>query len=348
MAGRSLLRPDRLPRDRTRPDRVRRDSARRDHRAAVHHAGQHPMSGHQHGRSSGGEAAPDHRRRLALVLAITVTILLLEVLGAVLSGSLALLADAAHVLTDAAGLLIALLAATLANRPATDRRTWGYRRAEVLAATVQAALLLAVGCFILIEGFRRLLDPPTVDSGAMLAFALIGLVGNLAAMWVLLRGAHHDYNVRAAVLEVGTDALGSVAVLVGAAVIATTGWLGADGAVSILIGALILPRTLRLLRETSEVLLEATPRGLDMGDGRQHILDLPHVRGVHHPHAPQIATGLPVLTAHVVLDDSSFSDGHAPQVLDQLQTCVAEHFQLSVEHSTFQLEPRSHEATLHA
>ena len=276
------------------------------------------------------------------MLGITTSILAVEVVGAVLSGSLALLADAGHMLTDVAGLVIALIAAALAVRPETDERTWGYRRAEVLAATGQAAVLLAVGVFVLVEGVRRLLAPPEVDSGAMVVFGIVGLAGNLVSMSVLARGSSGTFNMRAAVLEVANDALGSAAVLVAAVVIALTGWQRADAVVSLAIGLLILPRTLRLLRETAEVLIEATPRGLDLSDVRAHLLALEHVHAVHDLHASQIATGLPVLTAHVVVSDSCFRDGRAPQVLDQLQICVAEHFQMSVEHSTFQLEPAGH------
>jgi cobalt-zinc-cadmium efflux system protein len=309
------------------------------------------VSGHSHSHSHGEAAGRDDRRRLALVLAITTTILAVEIVGAVVSGSLALLADAGHMLTDAAGLVIALMAAALAARPATESRTWGYQRAEVLAATLQAAVLLAVGVFVLVEGVRRLFEPPTVSSGAMVVFGVVGLVGNLVSMLVLTRGGSGTFNMRAAVLEVANDALGSVAVLLAAVVIATTGWLRADAIVSIGIGLLILPRTIRLLRETAEVLLEATPRGLDLAQVREHMLTLEHVHAVHDLHASQIATGLPVLTAHVVIDDSCFLDGHAPRMLDQLQSCVAEDFHVSVEYSTFQLEPASHadhEAGLHA
>jgi len=277
-----------------------------------------------------------------VVLGITTTILAVEVVGALVSGSLALLADAAHMLTDAAGLLIALIAATLVVRPASAARTWGYRRAEVLAATVQAAVLLAVGVFVLVEGVRRLLEPPQVASTAMVVFGIVGLAGNLASMLVLTRAGSSNLNLRAALLEVANDALGSVAVLIAALVIATTGWLRADAVASLLIALLILPRTLRLLRETAEVLLEATPRGLDLDDVRRHLLAEDHVHGVHDLHASQITTGLPVLTAHVVIDDSCFTDGHAPQMLDQLQACVAGHFPVTVEHSTFQLEPAGH------
>jgi cobalt-zinc-cadmium efflux system protein len=306
------------------------------------------MSEHTHDHGHGSLLAD--KRRLTLVLGITGTILAVEVIGAVVSGSLALLADAGHMLTDVAGLLIAVAAAAMAARPATARRTWGYQRAEVLAATIQSAVLLGVGVFVIAEGIRRLVHPPAVASSAMLVFGVVGLIGNLISLAVLVVGRSESFTVRAAVLEVVNDALGSVAVLVAGAVIALTGWERADAVVSILIGVLIVPRTVRLLRETTDVLLEATPRGLDLDDVRAHLLELPHVHGVHDLHASQIAAGMPVLTAHVVVDDSCFSDGHAPQILDQLQECVAGHFQLSVEHSTFQLEPvhhAGHEAHVH-
>ncbi|WP_299952673.1 cation diffusion facilitator family transporter [uncultured Modestobacter sp.] len=297
--------------------------------------------GHDHGAGTGA-SSPDHRRRLAIVLTITTTVLIVEVIGAVVSGSLALLADAGHMLTDAAGLTIALIAANLALRPATPKRTWGYRRAEVLGATLQAAVLLAVGVYVFIEGIRRLFEPPEVGSTAMVVFGVIGLVGNLVSMLVLTRGRGSNVNMRAAFLEVVNDALGSVAVLLAALIIALTGWLQADAVVSMLIALLIVPRTLKLLRETVSVLLESAPPGLDLDDVRTHLLSQSHVLDVHDLHASQITSELPVLTAHVVVDDSCFQDGHAPRVLDQLQSCLASHFPISVEHSTIQLEPRLH------
>ncbi len=309
------------------------------------------MSGghtHAHAHDVGGG---DHRVRLAIALGLTSVVLIVEVIGAIISGSLALLADAGHMLTDAAGLVIALIAAQLARRGPTDRRTWGYLRAEVLAATLQAAILLAVGSFILFEGIQRLFAPPEVASGIMLVFGVVGLLANLVALLVLAGGRGSNFNMRAAFLEVLNDALGSVAVIAAAVVIATTGFERADAIVSILIALAILPRTFLLLRETTSVLLESTPRGLDLGDVRRHLLELDHVKAVHDLHASQVATGLPVLTAHVVVDDSCFQDGHAPQMLDQLQSCVAEHFPVSIEHSTFQLEPaghRQHEHGAHA
>jgi cobalt-zinc-cadmium efflux system protein len=308
--------------------------------------------GHSHAAAAGGD-----RRRLALALVVTLVVLASGVVGGLLTGSLALLADAGHMLTDAAGLGVALLASSLALRPATDARTWGLQRAEVLAAVLQAAMLLAVGVLISVEGVRRLLAPPDVAAPEMLVFGAVGLLGNLVALWVLTRRsgdhaghAHADEHVerpmglnrRAAVLEVVSDGLGSVAVLLAAGVIALTGWTRADALVSLLIGALIIPRTVVLLREATDVLLEAVPRGLDLSAVRQHLLEQPHVRAVHDLHASQISSGLPVLSAHVVLDDSCFVDGHAPEVLDQLQACVAGHFPVSITHSTFQVEPASH------
>jgi len=274
------------------------------------------------------------------VLGISSTILVVEVVGALMSGSLALLADAGHMLTDVAGLTLALIASLLAPRPATAARTWGFRRAEVLAAAAQAAVLLAVGGFVLVEGFRRLFEPPAVAAGVMVTFAVVGLAGNALSMLLLSRVQAGNLNIRAALLEVGADALGSVAVLVAAAVIALTGWTRADAVVSLLIGLMILPRTWTLLRETVDVLMEATPKGIDLTQVRAHILDVPHVRDVHDLHVTSVASDLPVLTAHVVVDDSCFLDGHLPQLLDQLQSCLAGHFDL--EHSTFQFEPARH------
>jgi cobalt-zinc-cadmium efflux system protein len=275
-----------------------------------------------------------------VVLGITLAVLVVEVVGGLVSGSLALLADAGHMLTDVCGLTLAYVAAVLARRPATDSRTWGYRRAEVIAAAGQAAVLLAVGGFVLIEGVQRLFAPPEVAPAAMVVFGVLGLAGNLVGLAVLAGGRRDNLNVRAAFLEVGSDALGSVAVLVAAGVIATTGWLRADAVVSLLIGALIIPRTLMLLAESVNVLLESTPKGLDLTAVRQRLVTNPHVQDVHDLHATQVATGLPVLTAHVVVDDSCFHDGHLGPMLDELQRCLDSDF--DIEHSTIQFEAAAH------
>ncbi|MEO8827510.1 cation diffusion facilitator family transporter [Lapillicoccus sp.] len=295
------------------------------------------MGDHSHVPEAGQQ---DHRSRLSLVLAITSVVLVAEIGGAVISGSLALLADAGHMLTDVAGLSLAWAAATLARRPATQQRTWGFRRAEVLAAAAQAAVLLAVGGFVLVEGVRRLFEPPEVSSGVMVVFGLVGLLGNAASMLVLAGARSANLNLRAAFLEVANDALGSIAVLVAALVIALTGWLRADALASVLIGVLILPRTVKLLRESIDVLLESTPKDIDLGQVRSRMLAAPHVHEVHDLHVSQVATGLPVLTAHVVVDESCFHDGHLPRMLDDLQGRLADDF--SLEHSTIQFEAASH------
>jgi cobalt-zinc-cadmium efflux system protein len=302
--------------------------------------------GHDHG-AVGAGSAPGQRRRLAVALGITTVVLVAEVVGAVVTGSLALLVDAAHMLTDAGGLLLALVAASLVARPATSRRTWGWRRAEVVAAGVQAAILLAVGVYALVEGVRRLAAPPDVEPAGMLVVGVVGLVANVVCLPVLAGGRTADLNLRAAFLEVAADALGSVAVIAGAVVVATTGWERADAVAGMLVAAWVVPRAVTILRESGDVLLETTPTGLDLDAVRAHLLALPHVREVHDLHAGRISTTLPVLSAHVVVDDSCFRDGHAPQVLDQLQECVARHFPVSVEHSTFQLEPAGHAAHEH-
>jgi cobalt-zinc-cadmium efflux system protein len=296
------------------------------------------MSGHDHDHG----AANSNRGKLIVVFSVTFSVMIAEIIGAVLTGSLALLADSGHMFTDSAGLMIALIAASLALKPATLKRTWGYKRAEIIAAAGQAALLLGVGGFVIVEGIRRLFEPPEIVGSTMLWFGIIGLVGNAVGLMVLASGRNHNFNMKAAFLEVLNDALGSVAVIVAAVVIALTGWTQADAVVSLLIGALIIPRTLKLLRDTTDVLMESVPRGLDLGKVREHILALPHVIDVHDLHASLVASGTPVLSAHVTVEDTCMRDGHAATILADLQQCVAEHFDVSVEHSTFQIEPAAH------
>jgi cobalt-zinc-cadmium efflux system protein len=290
-------------------------------------------------------------RALLIAFCISAGILLAEVVGAVVTGSLALLVDAGHMVVDTGGLGVGLVAARLARRSPTAQRTWGFQRAEVLGATAQAAILLAVGVYVIISAVQRLFVPAEIHSGPLLVFGVIGLVGNLVAYGVLLRASGETFTSRAARLEVLNDTLGSVAVIGAAIVLMLTGWQRADSVAAILIGLLILPRAIRLLRETANVLLESTPPGLDLDAVRGHILELDHVIAVHDLHATLVATGVPNLTAHVVVDDHCFSTAHAPRILDELQQCVAEHFDVPVEHSTFQLEPvshRRHEHEVHA
>jgi cobalt-zinc-cadmium efflux system protein len=277
---------------------------------------------------------------LAGALAAAAGIFVVEIVGAFVSGSLALLADAGHVLADAGGVALALGAAVLATRPPTHRRTFGWARAEVLAAAINGLVLAGIGVFVVVEGIRRLIEPTAIHPGQMAVFAAIGLVGNLVGFGLLFRSRHASLNLRGAFLEVATDTAASVGVLVAAGIIALTGFVRADPLISITIGLVILPRALRLLRDAGHVLLEATPENLDLEDVRRHIRELEHVRDVHDLHAYTVTSGLPVLTAHVVIDDECFRDGHAPQMLDAVQRCLAGHF--DVEHSTIQLEPAGH------
>ncbi|MCW2636391.1 MAG: cation diffusion facilitator family transporter [Blastococcus sp.] len=288
------------------------------------------------------------RRRLTVVLVLTLGALTAEVVGAALSGSLALLADAGHMATDAAGIALALGAVTLAQRPARGRRTFGWQRVEILAAVANGLLLLAVAGYVLVEAVRRIGHRPEIGSDLMLVVAGIGLAVNLVSLAVLHGGRGASLNLRGAYLEVLADAFGSVAVIVAAVVIATTGWTAADVIASVVIGVLVLPRAWHLLREALDVLLETAPRGVDLDEVRAHMLEVDGVLGVHDLHAWTITSGLPVLSAHVVVTEEALASGHGGRVLDSLCECLGEHFDM--EHCTFQLEGEAHaghEAPVH-
>jgi cobalt-zinc-cadmium efflux system protein len=282
-----------------------------------------------------------YRGRLGLVLAITGAVFVAEVIGGLLSGSLALLADAGHMLTDATGLVLALVGAGLATRSASGRRTYGMQRAEVLAALSNALLLVGVAVWVAIQAVDRLRQPAEVDTGLMLAIAVVGVLANAAGLVLLHRGQADSLNVRGAYLEVLADLLGSVAVIVAAVLIMVTGWTRFDALASLLIFGLIVPRAWTLLREVVDVLLEATPRGVDLDQIRQHIKEVPGVVDVHDLHVWAITSGVPVISAHVVVDNACISQGRSGEVLDRLSDCLGGHF--DVEHCTFQLEPVGHQ-----
>ncbi|MEV5242836.1 cation diffusion facilitator family transporter [Streptomyces cinnamoneus] len=304
-------------------------------------------AGHDHGHSHGGPppgtsgtAAAAYKGRLRIALGITLTVLVSELVGSALTGSLALLADAGHMATDAVGVSMALVAIHFANRPPSSRRTYGYARAEILAALLNCLLLLGVGGFILVEAVERLRNPAEVPGGTTVVFGLVGVVANLISLALLMRGQKESLNVRGAFLEVLSDALGSLAVVVSALVIMATGWTQADPIASLLIGLMIVPRTLKLLREALDVLLEAAPKDVDMDDVRAHIMALPGVEDLHDLHVWTITSGMPVLSAHVVVDPAALDAAGHEKILRDLQGCLGEHF--AVEHCTFQLEPSGH------
>jgi cobalt-zinc-cadmium efflux system protein len=284
--------------------------------------------GHSHGNS----ASSQHVGRLKMVFLITFGVMIAEVIAGVVSGSLALLADAGHMLTDVAGIGLALLAIYFAARPATEGRTYGWYRLEILAAVVNAMLLFAVGIWVLYEAWQRFSDPPEIRSGLMLSVAMVGLVANAISARLLMEGQRQSLNMRGAYLEVLGDLLGSAAVIVAAIVIALTGYAAADPIASVVIGLLILPRTWHLLREAVDVLLEATPKDVDLDEVRRHILETQGVSDVHDLHAWTITSGMNVVSVHVVTAEGADSG----KVLDHLGRCLSGDF--DIEHSTFQLE----------
>ncbi|MFK4227522.1 cation diffusion facilitator family transporter [Streptomyces sp. NPDC019890] len=302
-------------------------------------------AGHDHGHSHGGPpptgtAAAAYTGRLRIALSITLGVMVVEIVGGVLSDSLALIADAAHMATDGVGLAMALLAIHFAGRPAVGNRTFGYARAEILAALANCLLLLGVGGYLLYEAVQRFITPAETRGWLTIAFALVGLIANMVSLSLLVRGQQDSINVRGAYLEVLADALGSFTVLVSAGIILATGWLPADPIASLIIGLMIVPRTWKLLRETLNVLLEAAPKGVDMGEVRAHIVALPGVEGVHDLHAWTITSGMPVLSAHVVVSQDVLDAVGHEKMLHDLQGCLGDHF--DVEHCTFQLEPVGH------
>jgi cobalt-zinc-cadmium efflux system protein len=303
--------------------------------------------GNRHGHEMAATGA--HRKRLVIVLLISSGVLLAEVIGGLIAGSLALLADAGHVLTDMTGLTLALIAASLATRAATEKRTFGLQRAEVLAALGNALLLVGVAVWVLIMAVSRLRSPAEINSDLMLAVAVVGALANLAGLLILRPAQSKSLNMRGAYLEVFGDLVGSVAVIVAAVLILITGSTIFDAIASLVIVVLIIPRAWSLLREVVDVLLEATPRGVDLAEVRDHIKQVPGVVDVHDLHAWTITSGVPVLSAHVIVDQACIREGRSGEVLDRLGECLGGHFDVS--HCTFQLEPvghQEHETAHHA
>jgi cobalt-zinc-cadmium efflux system protein len=280
------------------------------------------------------------RRLLAVALALIVGLMAGEVVAGVLAGSLALLADAGHMLTDAAGILIALSASLLATRPVSPRRTFGYHRAEIFAAVLNALVLFGVCAYLAYAGTRRLVDPADVHAGQMLAFAGVGLVANAVSLILLTSRRDRSLNMKGAYLEVLSDTVGSVLAILAGLLVLTTGFLRADSIASLLIATMVLPRAWALLREAGGVLLEAAPPGLDVEQVRSHLCVVTGVVDVHDLHAWTITSGMPALSAHVTVTEESLAERGVGPILDDLTGCVATHF--GIDHATFQVEPESH------
>jgi cobalt-zinc-cadmium efflux system protein len=294
-------------------------------------------SGHDHGHDA---SRAEDRSRLRIVLLVTLTVAVVELLGAFLSGSLALLADAGHMFTDTAAIVVALSASYVATLPASPRRTFGYHRAEILAALINAVVLLGVCGYLAYAGVTRLLDPVEVEAPLMLVFAAVGLLANLISLALLATRRDESLNMRGAFLEVLGDAFGSAAAIVAGLVVLLTGFDRADSIASLVIAVLILPRAWSLLRDCVGVLLEAAPPGVDVEVVRRHLAGADGVTDVHDLHAWQITSGMPALSAHVTVTDEALALRGVGEILDELGECVASHF--GIEHATFQVEPESH------
>ena len=316
-----------------------------DGSAAVHGADRGAPAG---GVAGGGEhaghthsvSADTDRRYLTTALALIVALMIGEVVAAAFSGSLALLADAGHMLTDAGALAASVWAARLALRPPTGAWTFGFHRAEILSAAVNGVTLVAIGLLIAFEGVRRLISPPEVTGGVVLGVALAGVAVNVAATWVLAKANRSSLNVQGAFAHIVTDLYAFLGTAAAGLVIMTTGWRRADAVASLVVAGLMALAATRLLRDAGRILLQAAPEDVDIQQVREHLLEAEHVLDVHDVHIWTVTSGLPTLSAHVVVQDDCFATGHAPQVLDALQHCLARHF--DVEHATFQLEPLSH------
>jgi cobalt-zinc-cadmium efflux system protein len=285
--------------------------------------------GHEHVRAT---AASRSRPVLSATLALTCTFLVVELVAGLWTGSLALLADAGHMLTDAGALALALFATWIAARPPTPAKTYGYYRAEILAALVNALVLLVVAGAILVEAWRRWHAPSAVLAGPMAVVAAGGLGVNLVCAWLLHRGATDSLNVRAAYLEVLSDALSSLATLVAAGVVLLSGWTGADALAGVAIALLIVPRTWSLLKQAVNVLLEGTPPHLELGEIETAMCAVAGVRRVHDLHVWTLTSGREAMSAHVVVDDVRESE----RLLETLHALL--HARFGIDHTTIQLE----------
>jgi len=300
----------------------------------------HRAAGHVHGGHSHAPGAGSDKRYLLIALVLLAAFMLGEVIAAVISGSLALLSDSGHMLSDVGAIAGALWAIRLAARPAAGSWTFGWKRAEILSAAANGITLLVVSGIIAVEAITRLIHPPSVDGGPVVAVAVVGMVVNIAAAWVLARANRSSLNVQGAYRHVLTDLYGFIGTVIAGIIILATGLTRADAIASLIVVGLMLKAAWDLLRDSGRILLEAAPKTMNLDEVRTHLLATEHVHDLHDLHAWTVTSDLPALSAHIVIDDSCFNDGHAPRLLDTLQVCLAGHF--DVEHSTFQLEAAAH------
>ncbi len=279
-------------------------------------------------------------RLLLAALSLLAAFLIGELVAAVLAHSLALLSDAGHMATDVIALAAAVVAARLARRPAVGHWTFGLARAEILSAAINGITLVVVAAIVTVEAIRRLIHPATVGGTTVIVVASIGLAVNLVVASVLARAERRSLNVAGAIAHVMTDAYAFAATIVAGVVIVTTGWQRADPIASLVVVVLLLHAARGLIAASGRVLLEAAPTEVDLALVREHLMESPYVVDLHDLHVWTVTSGLPALSVHVVIAEDCFSTGRAPVLLDELQACLAGHF--DVEHSTFQLEPAGH------
>lgn len=297
-----------------------------------------------HDGGAAGTAAAQHAGRLAWALGLTATYMVAEVIGGLITGSLALLADAAHMLTDVGGLALALLAIRFAAREATPQRTYGYLRTEVLSALTNAVVLLLLTVYILYEAYQRFQTPPEVRSGPMLIVAAIGLVVNLISMRLLAGGSSESLNVKGAYFEVLSDMLGSVGVIVASLLIMWKGWVLADPIIGAGIGLFIVPRTWTLLKQVTHILMEGTPPNVDLAILERKLMEIPGVTAVHDLHVWTVTSGFDAMSSHLVVADLS----RGREALREARRVMKDNF--GIDHVTIQVEDesiRAEEALLH-
>lgn len=300
--------------------------------------------GHSHD-TGGGQgklqtATGSHRRRLMVVLVVYGTIVAAEVIGAFVTDSLALIAEAGHMTVDASGIIIALIGTYLASRKATNKRTYGMMRAEIIAVLINCLLLFVLGGFILYEAVERWFNPADVQGGGVIIFAVVGLIGASISLVVLSRGAKESLNVKAAFLEVMSDGIGSAAIIISGLLNVTLGWKQGDAIAAAAIGVIILPRAFALLKQALNIILQGVPDGIDIEKVHDAIEETDGVQTVHSLHVWALTSGVPVMSAHIVLSEDAREHDQAVRVLDQVTQRMQELF--NIEHSTIQIEEPGH------
>ncbi|WP_080777977.1 cation diffusion facilitator family transporter [Chryseobacterium phocaeense] len=281
--------------------------------------------------------ASRHKKNLLLVLCLSGTYMIAEVIGGIVTQSLALLADAAHMLTDVVGLFLAFIAIKIGERKADPGKTFGYYRTEILAAVINAVILLGISIYVLYEAYQRFQDPPAIQSKTMLIVAGIGLVVNIIGMMILRKDSEGSLNMKGAYFEVLSDMLTSIGVMIAGVIMLTTGWYYADPIISAAIGLLIFPRTWRLLKEAVNVLLEGTPKDVDIHKLRKTLEEIPGVKNVHDLHVWSLTSSVNAMSAHIVKDNGIAQN----QLLKTLTEVTTSNFKIS--HTTFQIEEEGYD-----